>query len=409
MNMFKLMKQVQNATLGPTLNKYASLNGLSIGETTAGTTITMEDAAERLQEAQEFIYAQFTGRDFEGKEYNVPPMQINEALNTSDVSVVFPRVISEVLQQPKEPSLFLSNQVVDEVVFSDNSPLSIEFPKVGALQAFEIAEGQDYPAQTLSITQDMTAIRLRKVGLASSLSEEVQNLSMWPLLTLLAGLMMKAIDRKQESLLYQIMMQKAQNVFDNNSTDTSYWTTGTGVAQSANGSFDYNDLVKMMAVLLGRRYQGTHFLAHPLAWPIFAQDPILKAQFYHGGQLGAGIWNRPPQFDQQAAIPFGISYVPYYALPYAEVTALTNVSSSLGTSLLTDVYVIDKANSLFLATRGKANMDQMENWYRDCTQIKARKYMGMSAKDGGYGMCSAKNLRVVANQKSIMTINTHSV
>jgi hypothetical protein len=158
--------------------------------------------------------------------------------------------------------------------------------------------------------------------------------------------------------------------------------------------------------MLGNRYEPTHFLAHPLAWPIFAKDPLMKAQFYHGGQMGQGIWTRMPSFDQSANFPFGIAYVPYYALPYNEADTLTGALSSLGSSLTSDIYLLDARNSLFMATRGDTQMDQMENWFRDATMMKARKYVGVSAKAGGKGMLKAANIRIVENQEPIMTIRT---
>lgn len=407
----KLVEKASGAKFDHILESYARANGWEIGPNGK----SREEVAKSMEAVTEALYAQFTHRNFEGDWVEVPELSITEALNTTDASIVFPRVISEVLQEPKEPALFLTNNVAETFELGPKSPLHIEFPTVGALQAFEISEGQEYPQQTLSFQQHMTSIRLKKIGLSASLTDEIINQSMWPLVRLYLKLMNNAVDRKIESLLFQAMTTYAQVVFDNNMDPAQnpnwaqYRTTGKSVSGSVavdNGSFSYHDLVKMCGVLLGNRYNATHFLAHPLAWPVFATDPIMRAQFYHGGQLGAGIWSTAPDFDQSVNMPFGgIQYVPYYALPYGQKVTFAGTGSSFGQAgLVTDFYLIDKSNSLYLATRGPAEMDQMDNWLRDATQMKIRKYAGVAAKDGGRAMAVARDVRVVPNQEPLFTI-----
>lgn len=403
-SIFNLIKQASDKKLEPRILEYAAKNGLAIGE----DGLTKEEVLETLTKTEEYVYAQFTGKTFEGDEVRgLPGISMHEALNSSDVSIIFPRVISQVLQEPREPNLFLTNSVADVIRLADGSPLTIEFPTVDALQAFEMSEGQEYTAQTLSFQQHMVSLRIRKLGVAAAVNEEVITHSMWPVVQMHLRMMAAAIARKQENLLYNAMTQRAQVVFDNENADTDYHTTGKSISGSAlvsNGSFSYHDLVKMTGVMLGNKYEATHFLAHPLSWPIFAQDPILRAQFYHGGQIGQGIWARMPSFDQTANFPFGITYVPYYALPYNEADTLTGVLSGQGASLTSDLYLIDARNSLYMATRGETEMDQMENWFRDATMMKARKYVGVSAKAGGKGMLKAANIRIVTNQEPVLTV-----
>lgn len=409
-SIYKLIEKASSDLLDPRLQKYAEKNGLAIGNEEG--QVSREEVISRLKQAEEFLFAQFTGKTFEGDEVrDLPQLRMKEALNTSDASIIFPRVISEVLQEPKEPNLFLTNVVADTITLSPDNPLLLEFPTVDALQAFEMSEGQEYTAQTLSFQQHMTSIRIKKIGVAAAINEEVIVHSMWPLVQMHLRMMSAAIDRRIENILFQAMTNRAQLVFDNQNASSTYYTTGKALAGSGtatNASFSYNDLVKLCGVLLGNRYEPSHFLAHPLAWPIFAMDPIMRAQFYHGGQLGAGIWTRMPSFDQSANFPFGIAYVPYYALPYHENTTLTGTLSSLSAALISDIYLIDAKNSLFMATRGNTEMDQMENWYRDATMMKARKYVGISAKAGGRGMLKAANIRIVENEQPVFNVRTVS-
>ena len=123
--------------------------------------------------------------------------------------------------------------------------------------------------------------------------------------------------------------------------------------------------------------------------------------------MGGNIYSQKPDFNQNVNMPFGISYVPYYALPYVENAALSSTQASgLGSSLYTDVYVIDAKNSLYMATRGDAQMDEMEDWFKDATVMKIKKHMGCSVKDGGKAITVARNVRVVENYQPVMTVRT---
>lgn len=409
-SIYKLIEKATGESVNSRLKQYAEMNDLAIGE--GADQVTGEEVVNRLEKAEEFLYAQFTGKNFAGEEYrNLPTLNFKEALNTSDASILFPRVFSDILQEPTEPALFMTNMMTETIRLPDKAPLFIEFPTVDALQAFDMAEGQEYTAQTLSFGQHMISMRIGKIGAAAAMNEEIINQSMWPIVEMHMRMLNNAVNRKTESNLFTALTNRAQTVFDNENASTDYHTTGKAIVVSGtvnNGSFSYHDLVKMMGVMLGNRFTPTHFLAHPLTWPIFAQDPIMRAQFYHLGQLGQGIWNREPSFDQQANMPFGITYVPYYALDYNEADTLTGILSGYGSSLTSDLYLVDSKNALMMATRGNTEMDQMENWFRDATMMKIRRYLGISVKFGGKGILKAANIRVVKNEEPIHTIKTLS-
>jgi hypothetical protein len=366
-----------------------------------------ESLAQDLKWAEEVLYAQFTGETFDGQKYRGPSLSFSEALSSSDASILFPRVISEILLEPTEPNLWLTNNATEFLVVQ-NAPLVIEFPSLGALEAFEMSEGQEYRQQALSWQEHMTSFRLRKYGVLAAVPDEVIENSQWPIVRLYLKHMAAAINRKQESLLFKALMSFGREVFNNTSTDPTKWTTGKKQDQTLNYSFSYNDLIKLVGAVIAGRYEPTHFLAHPMAWPIFATDPLLRAQFFNGGQVGMSIWSTMPQFDQSLNFPFGIAYVPYYAMPFQENITLSGPASGLGASNVTDVVVIDSRNALFAATRGDIEMDDMEAWLRDARVMKARKYLGVSVKDRGNGIAHARNIRLVQNHEAIFTVRTVS-
>lgn len=409
-SIYNLIQRAEEKKIGEALNKFASANNLEVersGESD-DNKVTEEELVDRFKEAQEVLYAQFTGTNLDGERFDAPTLDFKEALTTSDASILFPRVISEILLEPSEPNLWITNNAT-EIVTMDNAPLFIEFPSLSTLEAFEMSENQEYRSQTLAFQEHMTSIRLRKYGVLASISDEVISNSQWPIIRLHLKHMAAAIARKQESLLYQAMYNRGMDVFDNSSTDSTLWTTGVDTAQANNYSFSYNDLISLVGAIIAKRYEPTHFLAHPMAWPIFATDPLLRAQFFHGGQVATSIWKTAPQFDQSMNFPFGITYIPYYAQPFKENTTLaTGPASGMAAVNVTDVTLIDARNALFAITRGDVEMDEMENWLRDSRSLKARKYLGVATKDQGRGIAHAKNIRLVRNHEAIFTVRTVS-
>ena len=387
----------------PSLNEFVLATGRTLEEG-KDNSITLKEAKAELSLSENYVYAQMTGKSLAGEEMSVEPLNFREALTSSDASVVMPRVISTVLNTPVEPNLFLQSTIAEVLTLPANAPKSIEFPMLGTLEAFEMGETQEYQNQQLSFAQGYATVNLQKFGVMTSMSDEIMDASMWPLFKLTAEACSGAIRRKFESKLYEIFTSVAVPVIDNQSATASQRSSGTARNQTANGTFGYLDLFKMFGALMSKRMNPTHFLAHPMAWPIFAQEPFLRAQFYHNGQLGAGIWAKAPQFDQQSNIPFGLQYVPYYQLRYNENTVLTGALSGLPGIGVSDVYLVDKANSLVMLKRGDLVVDRMENWFRDAQALKVKAFAGFSAKEGGIGITVAKNIRMDLNERTIITV-----
>lgn len=408
-NIYNLMQQVLEGQ-PEDLHGYAQALGVKIGQETneAENILTEQELQGRLDATREFVYAQMTGKDYAGKDVALPSaLPYREALTSSDLSIVIPRVINNVLQEPTEPDLVLQNMIAEPIELPYDSPNYIEFPYVGAFTAEEMAEGQQYQVQTLSFGQRRIALKIGKIGLAAALTDEIIRLSMWPLINLHLRGMASAINRRKEATLFAALTTEAQEVFDNDDSDVAKRTTGTAVDQTWNGSFSYFDLVKMWSVMLGNRYNATHILAHPLMWASFAQDPFLMATFVHGGQTGAGLWGGAPNWDQQANIPFNLQYVPYYGIPFTENATLTLSGSGLGAAaIVSDCYLLDKANSLYQATRGPIEMDEMEDWFADGRVLKAKQYFAAAVKDGGKGILVAKNIRAVRNREASYVIRS---
>ena len=413
-----LVEKAVSDRLSPDINLYIQRAGLKLSsETNAeNNEVSAKDVISAIRKAEETIYSEFTGRNYKGEATNKLGLKVNETLQTSDASIVFKRVISNILQEPKEPYLYLT-QLAEKIVLPEDSPIVIEFPIVSSLSANWLDEGQNYPAEVMAFGQGRVSMRIGKAGLTTSFTEEMLRHAQWGLMDLGVRSLSNAINRLVEERLFQTLTGLAQVFFDNTVVDNGTETSGNARntagkgrdGKTSNGTLSYYDIMKMMGVVLGRKYQPTHFITHPLAWPILAQDPIMHAAFFTGGQIGQGIWQRNPTFDQQVNMPFNMQYVPYYAIPFIEGNTLTGPFSGQAACTTVDAYVIDGANSLYLATRGEMEMEDHEEWIRDALTLKARLFAGVSAKDQGKPMLRAANLRIDRNYEPLFATQTVTV
>ena len=400
-----LIKEATSKTIERDLKIFAESNGFKLGS--GDGEVTRESVVAQMKEAEEYLMALLTREDADGNRWEVPNVPVTEMMSSSDSSVVMKRVIGEVLIKPREPALFLQNVVAKKITLSADAPLTVTFPVVGAYNAQEVAEGGEYKAQALTFQEHIASLRLKKIGVMASLSEEIILHSIYPLIALNLELMANGINRRVEELLFRGLTQKATPVFDNDDSIVADRTSGVDYSQVFNGSIALKDILKMAGVVVGNKYEPSHLLIHPLAYPVIFQDPLIRTTFWNRGQMGGSIWSQNPGFDQSQNMPFGLSYVPYYALPYNESGVMaTAPGSGFASALLTDLYVIDQNNALAMISRGDTEFDSIDDWFKDATTMKARKYINCAAMDSGRGMTVARNVRVVENFQPIMTVRT---
>lgn len=369
--------------------------------------LTIEQVDEELSTVTEYVYGLMTGTNYAGESVQLKNLDFKESLGLDDIGIVLKKTIKEILQMPIEPDKFLT-RIATPFNLGPNDPWQIEFPSVGAVQAGIVSPGGDYPSMVPSFSENKVNFGIKKVGIMMPLNEETQRYSMYSMLNLGLTLCKNAVERKIEGMLYNVLTNVANVIYDNASLVAKYHTSGKAEdGTTKNYTYGYKDLYKQCGALVANTYQPTHVLAHPLAYPVFVNDPFLKATFMHQGQIGGNVWSKGPDFDQNSITPFGLTYVPYYALAYNEASTLTaGPGSGLDETLISDFYVIDANHALYLAKAGEMEVDNMEDWYKDVTTIKVRQYTDAAAKDGGKPITVAKNIRVDYNNDPIMTIRT---
>jgi hypothetical protein len=335
--------------------------------------------------------------------YRGPRINLSEALMAPDASILFPKVISDVMLRPKEP-MMIGQTLLMKTVKIDNVR-SVEFPSMGAIRAFDMSEGQEYREQLPSFTENLTEIKVNKVGLAIALSDYVIKDSMWDMLALMFEAMGYAMLRHKEEKIFKEFQNHLHPVFDNASTNSKLWTRGRAINQTANYTATFDDFVDGMGGLVANEYIPTDFIMHPLAWVIFAKDPILRNVMFTQSQIGQSIWTQTPNFDQSVNVPWNVSYQVTPFVPFSlETTLSTGPASGLATCNISDIYIVDRQNCGVVLQREDMEMDQFEDPHRDITRAKVRERYGVGTLNGGRAGVAIKNVRLEQNFAPINAI-----
>lgn len=338
-----------------------------------------------------------------GKAGRVPKLSMQEAVHSADFKILFPRIVTQILQRPQEP-IFIGQNLLARTINVDGSSM-ISFPSLGAIRAFELTDTQEPPEQDPSFSQNITELRTRRFGLKLEMTNDVIRESQWDIVGLYVEQAGNAMMRKKEELIFREYELRAHVSFDNSLTDTSKQTTGVksdGVTK--NGTFDHDDLLTMIANLGTNGYTPTTVILHPLAWAIWARDPYLRFQLLHKGGVGQvfGDFGIDPA-SMQAHIPFGLDVVvsPFQTLNYN--TALTTGVTGTAENYTT-ITVVDRNSSLLLLQRTPMSMVQFENPLRDIQTMMFQERYGLAVLDGGRSATVAKNVRIDQNFKPVYTI-----
>lgn len=303
---------------------------------------------------------------------------IKEAFGTPDAPILFPKVISRTLKEAAEP-VALVTPLLDVVRINARS---LEFPAVNAIQAAEIAEGQEYPEQALAFEKQVEG-KVSKKGVKVVFTDEVIADSQWDIVGLHVRAAGRAMQRLKEKIGLTRFKDAATTVFDGGSLPM----TGRGIDGVLNDTMSWDDFVSMAAVLHAENHAPTDFIIHPLFWPIF-----LKSAPFHNVNMPTMAWNQSVGSKDGVAnstAPLGINVI---LSPYVDFNA-----ASGGNPATSDVFLIDRNEIGALLVRDNMSVDEWTDQTRDIRSLKMKERYDIVAFGDGEGITVATNVALTPN------------
>lgn len=348
-----------------------------------------------------------------GQKKAVPNIPMKEAVWAADFKILFPKVVQDVLRRPQEGP-YIGQTLLSRTIQVDGAKI-MEFPTLGSIRAFELADGQEPPEQDPSFTKAITEIRVRRFGVKIEISNEVVDESQWDILSLYTEAAGNAMMRKKEELIFSEYESRAVTIFDNSHGSTDYHTSGVNVSQAKNATFGHMDLLDMMAALGANNYNPTDVILHPMAWSVWAKDPTLQFQLLHRGNVGQTIGAYPQGSNGMTDagkvnvfVPFGLNVVvsPFQTIAYNS-DPNTGVASG-GSYHYTTISVVDRASSILVLQRTPMSTIGWSNPIRDTNTLAFHEKYGLALLNGGRSAVTAKKVRLDDNFAPSYTIRTVS-
>ena len=193
-------------------------------------------------------------------------VEFADLMATSQANYWMPKVVEEIVREPVEPMLIIP-QLLDRIAYTPAA--RITFPAIGALVAYDLAEGQAYPEQTLNVAPGSITVNVGKTGVAFKITEEMRKYSQYDIINMHIRASRRGLDRHKEKKGMDYVSGMGVTLLDNvNPTESVYGTcTGRDIAGAGNGSCRMEDLLKAYSHIMMQGYTPDTILMHPLTLP----------------------------------------------------------------------------------------------------------------------------------------------
>lgn len=302
-----------------------------------------------------------------------------EALTTADANILMPKVIQQVVTEAAETQ-FLATKFFKRINLQEGR--SMEFVHFGAIRAFEIAEGQEYPNQTLNLTKDGTGavdVRVRKYGLKVAITDEMISDSQWDVVGMHLAAAGRALARLKEENAFREFSTHGHVVFDAElfGEGQDGYPTGRGFDGELNGTLSADDMLNMATSIMSAGYTPTDIIMHPLCWSLFAKNAFLETSNKAAFGQGAGGQD-PREFNTSNALALNVEFSPF--VPFNQDTKTF------------DFYIIDQNNIGVILVKDDISTEQFDDPSRDIQNLKVKERYGLGILNGGLAIAVAKNI-----------------
>ena len=333
---------------------------------------------------------------------------IQEAISSTDTVKLIPKVIEGKLREAAEPE-YLGTRFFQTVKVDGGSSAVYVIPVVGEVTAYEVGEGTRYKETSFDMTTIENAtleIRVKKIGVRVSITEEAISDSSWDILGINVKKMGRAMDRYKEEMIFNAFSSHGHVVFDNalRTAQPAAGTTGLGKDGQFNDTLSVEDFLDLTLALMGNGYNPTDVIMHPLTWVVFARNSMIGNGLTFGALGGNNV--HPNGGIQGTPAAFGMAnsgngqkliMTPDQVQNRLPVPMAINFSPWVKFDKLTkrfDMYVVDKTEVGIIAQRESLSTGNWTDPEKDIRNLKAKERYGIGVLNNGRAITVAKNIAV---------------
>lgn len=351
--------------------------------------------------------------------YDKGTASISESLTSTDAVKLIPKVIEGQLREAAEPE-YLATRFMNTVHVDSGSSAVYVIPIVGELRAFEVGEGARYNEDGVDMTtveNGTLEIRVKKIGLKVSITEEAITDSSWDIYGINVRKMGQAMARYKEEWCFNSYSNHGHVIFDNNlrSQVPDAGTTGHAADGSLNDTMSVEDFLDLALALMGNGMTPTDVIMHPLVWVVFARNSMIGNGMSFGAFGGSNVhpWGatqgtpgfaglsanegpqklimRPEQVQNRLPLPLTINLSPFVKFDKVDKKF--------------DMYCLDRSHVGVIAEKEGLSTDNWTDPEKDIRLLKVKERYGVGILENGRGITVARNLAVAPTYPIPPTVN----
>lgn len=324
-------------------------------------------------------------------------VRFSEALASPSAAVLIPKVIVGAMRQAAEP-LYIGSKLLQKVRFEGQGN-SMIFPSIGVMRAFDVAEGQEIPEDTIDWqTHETPEIRIGKSGVRVRFTEEMIADSQWDIISMLIKEAGRAMARHKEQKIFFNFSRYGHTVFDNIDANPDAHTSGLDIDGAKNGTMSAEDFLDLIIAVMGNEYTPSDILMHPLAWTVFARNELT-------GSLAKAPYDNYPHKGQPTNLALGPNSI-QGRLPFGFNVQLSPFIPLDKKNKRFDMYVVDRNNIGVLLVKEDLSTEQFNEPARDIRNLKIKERYGIGVLNEGKAVAVAKNISMVKSYNPPVRIKT---
>ena len=358
-------------------------------------------------------------------DYSQGKATIQEAITTTDAVKLIPKVIEGKLREAAEPE-YLGTRFFQTVRVDGGNSAVYVIPVVGEVTAYEVGEGTRYKETALdynTLENATLEIRVKKIGVKVSITEEAIADSSWDILGINVRKMGRAMARYKEEMIFNNFSNHGHVVFDNarRSYQESLGTTGLGKDGQPNDTLSVEDMLDMCLTLMSNGFTATDIIMHPLTWVVFARNSMIGNGLTFGAFGGNDVhFNgaiqgtpgafglqangngqkmimRPEQVQNRLPVPLTINFSPFVKFDKQAREF--------------DMYCLDRSEVGVIVQKEGLSTENWTDPERDIRNLKCKERYGIGILNNGRAITTAKGLKVAATHPvpPTVTVQTKSV
>lgn len=355
-------------------------------------------------------------------DYSQGKANLQEALTTTDSIKLIPKVIEGKLREAAEPE-YLGTRFFNTVRVEGGASAVYVIPVVGEVRAFEVGEGSKYNEDTFEVNtfeNSTLEVRVKKVGVKVSITEEAITDSSWDILGINVRKMGRAMARYKEEMIFNAFSTHGHIVFDNDlrAINSEAGTTGKDQNGAFNDTLSVEDFLDMTMALMGNGFNPTDVIMHPLVWVVFARNAMIGNGLSFGALGGNGIHPngaiqgtpaafgmanngdgqklimRPDQVQNRLPVPLQVNFSPWVKFDKAAKKF--------------DMYILDKTEVGVIAQKEGLSTENWTDPERDIRSLKCKERYGIGILNNGRGITVARNIAVAASYPDAAKVVVHT-